>query len=182
MGEDVLQDQKDVAGARLGFRGVSAPEEALYRRLLNEVRDDGGARCVQPREEDLADRLVELGLAVRSGVGGLRAAGPARAVDQLIDRRLNRHREELEQTVQAHGVVESLVTEMASLPTSSDDAQPVKQLEGLTAVREAIDELTFFARSEKLTVNPVGVLASESIEMSRPLDLRGARRSGSSSL
>ncbi|MFF3173215.1 hypothetical protein ACFVQ0_11370 [Streptomyces sp. NPDC057900] len=36
--------------------------------------------------------------------------------------------------------------------------------------------MTFFARTENLTTNPVGVLSPESIEISRPVDLRILRR------
>ncbi|MFI0819785.1 helix-turn-helix transcriptional regulator [Streptomyces sp. NPDC021098] len=177
MSETIHTDQEDAAGTCLGILGVSAAEEALYRRLLRSGNGCMSATCLVSGEEVLADRLVELGVAVRGGLaGGVRAVGPARAVDQLIDDRLRRLRGELEATVAATGVVESLISEMAGSHSSPVDVPPVQQLKGVAAVREAIDELTFFARSENLTVNPIGVLTPESIEVSRPMDLRVLRR------
>ncbi|MFJ8541625.1 helix-turn-helix transcriptional regulator [Streptomyces sp. NPDC093586] len=164
----------------LGFLGVTESEETLYRRLLRQGVSDDHARAAARAGTDAeaTDRLVELGLAVRTHTGVLRPVTPARAVEHLVDHRLDALREELEQTVRTSGVVESLQRERAAAPVRRppEETPPVQQIEGMEAVRAVIDELTFFARSESLTTNPTGIISPESADFSRPIDLRVLRR------
>ncbi|MGW8500105.1 helix-turn-helix transcriptional regulator [Streptomyces sp. CLCI03] len=174
-------------GNLLAFLGVNEEEERLYRTLLRrESRGptpdsqgpDPDAHAAS--EEPGLERLVVLGLATRNSQGAFRPVPPPRAVDALIDGRLRRLREDLESEAARHSVIESLFRERWTAEpaprTSSDDEQMITQLHGIEAVREAIDRLTFFARAEVLTTEPVGVISEESIAVSRPINMRLLRR------
>lgn len=154
----------------LGFLGVSPDEERFYRAVL---RDREGAGEHEPV---VVTRMLELGVVVRTPAGGLRPLSPKRAVERLIEHRLGQIQDDLEETGRRAGVVDSLSAEADPARTTTYDNPAIRQIEGLEAVRSAIDEMTFFAHTENLTTNPVGVLSTESIEVSRPIDLRILRR------
>ncbi len=185
----------------LEFLGVSEREDHLYRALLRREstrppagpperpaaeHPDTESQDPEPQDPDLRDpdldRLVTLGLASRASNGVVRPVPPPRAVDALIDGRLRALREELEGEVTQRAVLESLFRERrAATPspragTGSENNQMITHLYGIDAVREAIDELTFFARSEDLTTHPRGVMSPESIAVSRPINMRLLRR------
>lgn len=174
-------------GDLLAFLGVHEEEERLYRSLLRRESRQSAPDSQGPdpdahaaSEEPILDRLVVLGLATRNAQGAFRPVPPPRAVDALIDGRLRRLREDLESEAARHSVIESLFRERwTAEPTpraSSDDDQMITQLHGIEAVREAIDRLTFFARAEVLTTEPMGVISEESIAVSRPINMRLLRR------
>lgn len=186
----------------LEFLGVSEREDHLYRSLLrresvhpatgptasspegqSEGQSEGEPEEGKPDgefEESDLDRLVTLGLATRASNGVVRPVPPPRAVDALIEGRLRTLREDLESEVARRVVLESLFRERRSATPSPRagvaDGQMITQLHGIDAVREAIDELTFFARSEDLTTEPSGVMSPESIAVSRPINMRLLRR------
>ncbi|MFD3517789.1 LuxR C-terminal-related transcriptional regulator [Streptomyces sp. NPDC058657] len=175
-------------GHLLGFLGVSEREDHVYRALLRcEALHPATGRGApdsespgSPTEAELS-RLVALGLATRGAAGVVRPVPPPRAVDALIEGRLRILRDELESAVVRHDVLESLFEERRPSPSSprteaGDGKQTVIPLHGIDAVREIIDELTFFARSEDLTTDPVGVMSAESIALSRPINMRLLRR------
>lgn len=167
-----------MAQPRLDFLGVARDEEGLYRRLLRQGVGDDPDQVAAETHTETADRLVELGLATRTHAGALRPVAPARAVEHLIDHRLDALQAELELTARSNGIVESLQQERetAPAPRPPEEAPTVQQIEGLEAVRAVIDELTFFARTESLTTNPTGIISPESADFSRPIDLRILRR------
>ncbi|MFD0374235.1 LuxR C-terminal-related transcriptional regulator [Streptomyces sp. NPDC127112] len=177
-------------GNLLALLGVGEEEERLYRALLRrESSPASGSRDFGCAERDTAsgesaalDRLVALGLATRDSHDSVRPVPPPRAVDALVDGRLRRLREELEREVVRQGIVESLFLERLAAITPPAPAgaaggiRTITQLHGVEAVREAIDELTFFARTEDLTTEPTGVLTEESIAVSHPINMRLLRR------
>ncbi len=160
-----------MATPSLEFLGVTGDEESSYRRLLRQGTAAG-------QECEHSDRLTALGLATRTPSGVLHPVAPARAVEGLIQAQLARLHEQLDQLVQADGIVDSLLKEReaAVMSTVAEDAPAVQQIVGMEAVRAVIDELTFFTRTENLTTNPVGLLSPESVTFSRPLDFRVLRR------
>lgn len=173
-------------GNLLAFLGVNDEEERLYRALLR--RDSSASGSWEPGEDEATpseqsalDRLVALGLATRNTHGAIRPVPPPRAVDALIDGRLRRLREDLESEATRHAVIESLFRERLTAAPSpradtDDHSRMITQLHGIEAVREAIDELTFFARTEDLTTEPMGRLTEESIAVSHPINMRLLRR------
>ncbi|MGW4158334.1 helix-turn-helix transcriptional regulator [Streptomyces sp. NPDC004788] len=155
----------------LGFLGVSTEEERFYRALLRGDTDPGGD------VPEAAARVLELGIVMRTRTGGLRPLPPQCAVERLIEYRLGQLQHDLQETARRMGLAGSLSLEQEPVTAPVANGNPaVQQIEGLEAVRTVIDELTFFARTENMTTNPVGVLTPESIEVSRPIDLRILRR------
>ncbi|MDQ0684926.1 DNA-binding CsgD family transcriptional regulator [Streptomyces achromogenes] len=173
-------------GNLLAFLGVNDEEERLYRALLRRDSsasgsEESGRDEPTSSEQSALDGLVALGLATRNTHGAIRPVPPPRAVDTLIDGRLRRLREDLESEAARHSVIESLFRERLTAAPSpradtDDHSRMITQLHGIEAVREAIDELTFFARTEDLTTEPTGRLTEESIAVSHPINMRLLRR------
>ncbi|MEU8887047.1 helix-turn-helix transcriptional regulator [Streptomyces sp. NPDC048442] len=155
----------------LEFLGIAPEDEDSYRLLL---------RAGNGVPEEAGTHLVELGLATTTPDGGLRPVPPAKVVERLVERRLARTQDELEDEVARSGIVDSLLGERAATPQESTLAErggsSVQRLESVEEIRAAIDELTFFTRSENLTTQPGGVLRPQNIVNSRPNDMRVLRR------
>ncbi|MCP3760287.1 helix-turn-helix transcriptional regulator [Streptomyces sp. TBY4] len=170
--------------ADLAFLDIDPEDERFYRVLLRS----GGADPEQlVRHADLDEEAVRvlrqrataLGLAAMTE-GLLRPVSPAKAVQHLIDARISRIRQELETKAAADAIVASLLAERDAATTSDAiagaDRPSMERLMGIEQVRAAIDELTFFTRSESMTTWPSGVMRPEIIETSRPADARILRR------
>ncbi|CAL9525575.1 helix-turn-helix transcriptional regulator [Streptomyces sp. Tu 3180] len=176
----------------LQFLGVAPRDEELYRFLLrtggaepDELNgpaghEDGSAGTARDTEA-ACRRLTGLGLAVESMNGVLRPVPPAKAVERLVELRVKQLQDELEETVGRTGIVDSLLAERESgaqrgAALAERGGAPIRHLEGLEEVRAAIDELTFFTRTESLTTYPRGTLSPQGIANSRAMDLRILRR------
>ncbi|MFE9649603.1 helix-turn-helix transcriptional regulator [Streptomyces sp. NPDC006365] len=159
--------------------GVSASEEDIYRHFLRNPdtpADDIHLRLhIEPDTARLClDRLHELGLLHPTGTDGLISpTDPEVALARLVDVRLHALHQELQRVTRSRHVVDGL---RAELGARSPSPQGIEQLEGLTEIRDRIDDLAFFARDEILSVEPYSKLSPENIERSRPLDLRCLRR------
>ncbi|MEU0524348.1 helix-turn-helix transcriptional regulator [Streptomyces niveus] len=159
--------------------GVSPAEEEIYRHFLRnpDTSADDIHLLVHTEQDDARrslDRLRELGLLhPDSSHECVSPADPGVALARLTDARLNALHEELRRVMQARDLVDGLRAEQGSrLPP----VQGIEQLEGLSEIRNRIDDLAFFARDEILSVEPYTRLSAENIERSRPLDLRCLRR------
>ncbi|GAB6916407.1 helix-turn-helix transcriptional regulator [Streptomyces drozdowiczii] len=173
------------------FLGVSPDEEEMYRLLLRRggfSRTDLERHLQQDaREGDAPDaqttyqHMIDLGLATETPGGLLAPVSPAKAVEALIEGKVGRRRAELESEAANSGIVDSLLGEHEkSLDASAQPDQTggttTRHIEGMAAVRAAIDELTFFTRTESLTTSPTGVLSQENISHARVMDSRILRR------
>ncbi|MFE3252025.1 helix-turn-helix transcriptional regulator [Streptomyces sp. NPDC059209] len=159
--------------------GVSPAEEEMYRHFLRnpDTSADDIHLLVHTEQDDAKrslERLRELGLLhPDSSIECVSPADPGVALARLTDARLNALHEELRRVMQARDLVDGLRAEQGSrLPP----VQGIEQLEGLSEIRNRIDDLAFFARDEILSVEPYTKLSAENIERSRPLDLRCLRR------
>lgn len=159
--------------------GVSPAEEEMYRHFLRnpDTSADDIHLLVHTEQDDARrslERLRELGLLhPDSSIECVSPADPGVALARLTDARLNALHEELRRVMQARDLVDGLRAEQGSrLPP----VQGIEQLEGLSEIRNRIDDLAFFARDEILSVEPYTKLSAENIERSRPLDLRCLRR------
>ncbi|WP_405617077.1 helix-turn-helix transcriptional regulator [Streptomyces sp. NBC_01511] len=159
--------------------GVSPTEEEIYRHFLRnpDTSADDIHLLVHTARDDARrglDRLRELGLLhPDSSHRCVSPADPGVALGRLTDARLNALHEELRRLMQARDLVDGLRAEQGSrLPP----VRGIEQLEGLSEIRNRIDDLAFFARDEILSVEPYTKLSPENIERSRPLDLRCLRR------
>ncbi|KUL41679.1 response regulator transcription factor [Streptomyces regalis] len=169
--------------AGLELLGVAVGDEELYRLLLRrgqlDRRDLAAHPAAEGRDmEEVCKRLTELGLVRETAGGLLRPVSPAKAVEGLVAAETERLRQEVEEAVAASGVVPSLMAEQEAHGTGQlmTPGETIRHIEGLEAVRAAIDELTFFTWTESLTTNPKGVISEEGIAHARPLDERILRR------
>ncbi|MEO9236787.1 MAG: hypothetical protein ABI418_01720, partial [Jatrophihabitantaceae bacterium] len=183
--------------------GITADLERLYRALLaNSARETrtadpaatGSATAGQPtyRAEDLAselgqpleqvqagcDQLVELGVLKRdpAAATGLVVPKPAAALGQLIERceddLLRRYRRASE----TRSVISELDLIFSATAEREPDDNGVERVEDVHAIRERLEELSFFTRTSVYAIQPGGPQSRESLEASRPLDQRGIRR------
>lgn len=162
----------------LGPLGISPDQETAYRVLLdhgwtdlNELSVRTGLASVHL--QNCLDVLGERGL-IQVGANGLTIPDPRVAVGALIE-----HAED--SLMAQYRRVSSLRTELGRFAPApegprADGHSDIERLTSVEAVRTRISELAFFARSSVLAIHPGGPQSVASIEASRPLDRRAARR------
>ncbi|MGI8665743.1 MAG: hypothetical protein ACR2N4_06915 [Jatrophihabitans sp.] len=163
--------------------GFSAEQELLYRALLRSPTSTAEQLAADtnlalgPLLQDCG-RLIELGVLKRdaSSTSGFVVPKPAAALGQLIeqceDDLLRRHRRIAD--------TRFIIAELELLYTEPVKREPedhgVERVEDVHAIRERLEELSFFTRTCVYSVQPGGPQSRESLEASRPLDQRGIRR------
>lgn len=162
--------------------GFSAQDELIYRALLRnpaltaaELADAHGID--ESAVADSCATLVEHGVLKhdRSGSGFI-VPQPAAAIGQLIEQR----EEELLKLYRRTSDSRFMIQELEALYRKPEPVEPadqgVERLTGLEAIRDRIEELSFFTRTSVFSIQPGGPQSRESLEASRPLDQRGIRR------
>jgi sugar-specific transcriptional regulator TrmB/DNA-binding CsgD family transcriptional regulator len=160
----------------LGFTGE---QEKVYLALLAAPRSDLASLGRQARldEEELRkvlDTLCEFGV-IRITSAGVSVLDPMVGLGRLI--------EQIEDELMAsYRLFSGLRAEVSVLQASfvralaATDEPEIQRVEGPKAVRERITELSFFARDYVCAIHPGGPQSLESLEASRPLDMRAIRR------
>jgi len=160
--------------------GFTAREESIYRSLLRNKSADVAQLAAEHGIPEAAAaeacaRLVELGV-LKQKESGFAVPRPTAAISQLVERReeelLRQYRRASDSRL-VIGELELLYAEPA--PTDPAD-QGVERLTGLQAIRDRLEELSFFTRTSVFSIQPGGPQSLESLEASRPLDQRGMRR------
>lgn len=112
------------------------------------------------------ERLCQLGLLRRDGLSPsarLTPADPEPALARLMDQRMHELHEELLRVTRTRRLIDALRAEMnvrppppprAHAPSPSPSPRGVEQVSELAQIRDRIDDLTFFARHEILSVEP----------------------------
>ncbi|MFK4191882.1 MULTISPECIES: helix-turn-helix transcriptional regulator [Streptomyces] len=159
--------------------GLTAAEEELYRHLLRNPGVELDEAHVLLRQEPLTldaavRRLRELNV-IREDDGKAWPHKPDLVVNRLAQQRLEEFYSTIRTLSDLKPIVDSLTRDARDQGPKSEHA-PVERLMGLSAIRERLDELAFFARTEVLASEPYDALTLENIEHSRPLDLRCLRR------
>jgi len=162
--------------------GFTDTEELIYRALLRNpalsIETLADRHRLPPGEVERAcGRLFELGVLKRDRGGpGFVVPRPAVAVGQLIEHR----EEELLRQYRRASESRSVIGELELLHGQLAEAEPtdhgVERLDDLDAIRDRLEELSFFTRSSVYSIQPGGPQSRESLEASRPLDQRGIRR------
>jgi sugar-specific transcriptional regulator TrmB len=166
--------------AELGF---TAEHELLYRSLLRDPASTPDELARQHGLEPATARvicaeLVALGVLrnERSGSSGFIVAQPAAGIGQLIERR----EDELLRQYRRVSQCRYLIDELNLLYRRPREDEPqdsgVEQVEDVQAIRDRLEELSFFTRTSVYSIQPGGPQSRESLEASRPLDQRGIRR------
>ncbi|MDV9187371.1 helix-turn-helix transcriptional regulator [Streptomyces sp. SR27] len=159
--------------------GLTAAEEEIYRHLLRNPGvelDDVHVLVRQDRlvSEAAVRRLRELQV-IREGDGKAWPHKPELVVNRLAQQRLDEFYSTIRTLSDLNPLVDALRREAHDRGSNSEQA-PMERLMGLSAIRERLDELAFFARTEVLSSEPYTALTPENIERSRELDLRCLRR------
>jgi len=162
----------------LSVLGFSDLEATVYRALLADPGADLRSLAERTGTDDEAlrtvlDTLSDRGI-ITIDAGGLHVPDPEIALGALIERLEDRLMEQYRRVSAARSKVAGLRLEVASRAPAGD--VEVERLEGLDAVRNRIAELSFFARTSVKAIHPGGPQSAASIEASRPLDRRAARR------
>jgi len=163
--------------------GFTAEQERLYRSLLEhpDVDRDELAALTGLNPDAVArgiDELIELGVAKAGSASptGLAMANPAMVIGQLIERREDDLMRQHRRVSDTRSELATLAASYVAAPKPSSDNHGVERLDDLAEIRERLEELSFFTRTSVYSVQPGGPQSKESLDASRPLDLRGLRR------
>jgi DNA-binding CsgD family transcriptional regulator/sugar-specific transcriptional regulator TrmB len=166
--------------AELGF---TAEQELLYRSLLRNPAStlDELARQhgLDPATARVAcAELVALGVLrhERAEGSGFIVTQPAAAIGQLIERREDELLRQYRRASQSRYLIDELNLLYNQPPETEPEDSGVERVEDVHAIRDRLEELSFFTRSSVYSIQPGGPQSRESLEASRPLDQRGIRR------
>ncbi|MEU8511103.1 helix-turn-helix transcriptional regulator [Kitasatospora sp. NPDC048722] len=166
-------------GNALAVLGLSAQEEAVYRLLLRSPgiglaviahacgADEDGAAAAVDRLRDLG---VVRGATDRSAFSGV---DPATAVDRLARLRIHGLQGEIRQVASSRHLIDALTEDQQAGQRAA--VNELQQVEGLDQVIACVDELSFFAREERLTTHP-GPILTAALDAVRSSDLKYLRR------
>lgn len=160
--------------------GLTAAQESCYRYFLRHPGSEpDDVHLILHLEADevvaVIAELVKRGLLLGDPERrALRAERPATVISRLTDERL----EHVHAQIALLGHTHALQAELDLLGGAQESLRITAELvPTVEAVRERLQDLSFFARSEIMSLEPYERLTPENIEHSRPLDLRCLRRS-----
>ncbi|MFE3498875.1 helix-turn-helix transcriptional regulator [Kitasatospora sp. NPDC059160] len=173
-----------VEGNALAVLGVSAREESVYRLLLRSPGIGIAAIALACGLDHDAARaavtgLRELGLATAvRGRTAFDGVDPQAAVERLARRRLDGLQDEIRRVVSARHLVDGLLEDQRAGRQGAGRqgaSGELRYVEGIDQVIACVDELSFFAREERLTTHP-GPIISAALDAVRASDLKYLRR------
>ncbi|MFI1104623.1 helix-turn-helix transcriptional regulator [Streptomyces melanogenes] len=166
-------------GNALAVLGLSSQEEAVYRLLL---RSPGVGLTViahvcgtsQDDAQTALARLRDLGV-VRAATDRSTFSGvdPATAVDRLARLRIHGLQGEIRQVASSRHLIDTLTEDQQACQRAA--ISELQQVDGLDQVIACVDELSFFAREERLTTHP-GPILTGAFDAVRTSDLKYLRR------
>jgi sugar-specific transcriptional regulator TrmB/DNA-binding CsgD family transcriptional regulator len=181
---DTVSQQTDKAGLMgLADLGFSSEQEFLYRGLLqdptstpSELAQRHGLSLLAVHEA--LDGLVTLGVLKpeRSEASGFIVCEPTVAIGQLIERREDDLLRQYRRASQSRYLIEELKSLYRQPEAQVPENEAVERLEDMQAIRDRLEELSFYTRTSVYSIQPGGPQSRESLEASRPLDQRGIRR------
>ncbi|KKZ71495.1 hypothetical protein [Streptomyces showdoensis] len=165
-------------GNTLALLGVSAGEEAVYRATLRTPGigiAEVAVACGIDRESagSVLGRLQDLGMVTTADQRTFSGADPVSVVDRLARSRIHGLQGEIRRVASSRHLVESLIADRRT--GRRGQVVELQHVEGLDQVASCVDELSFFAREERLTTYPGPILAAE-FETVRASDLKYLRR------
>ncbi|MER5639345.1 helix-turn-helix transcriptional regulator [Kitasatospora sp. NPDC002227] len=169
-----------MAPTDLSHLGVSAEEERVYRAMLRAPGTGPEALALDTALEEkelrnLLGCLLDREMVKFDDLGQLRAVDPLVVLERLIETRLARLQEELQQVLSSRHATGALLAEQQEGQRNSA-SDSIERVEGIENIRTRIDELAFFAHHEVLSVLPGGPLSAAAIGATREADLRALRR------
>ncbi|MBD0695470.1 response regulator transcription factor [Streptomyces sp. CBMA123] len=163
----------------LAVLGLSAREETVYRLLLRSpgIGLAAIAHLCGTDQDDAAatvDRLRDLGVVrATSGLSAFSGVDPTTAVDRLARLRIHGLQGEIRQVAASRHLIDTLTEDQQAGRHAA--VSELQQVEGLDQVIASVDELSFFAREERLTTHP-GPILTAALDAIRTSDLQYLRR------
>ena len=159
--------------------GVGIEVERVYRLLLRLGRATSDQLLLttslpSSTVDDALTQLHALGFVQWEGREHIAAVDPGVCVERLIEEQLASLRSVVRRVEAVRTSVHALRQEASTHAQQS--APDFERIVGGAAVWARLDELSFFARQEVLTIHPSAPWEPEYIEAARPLDLRCVRR------
>jgi len=160
--------------------GFTAFQERLYLMLLPDPDTDlvRLAEQLQATDDELRaglDALADLSV-IRFGPAGIVVPHPSLVLGRLIERREDALMSDYRRVSDVRSEIAGLEGGYGSATSGPADAPTIERVEGMEAVRDRIEELSFFSRVSLDSIQPGGPQSRQAIEASRPLDSRAARR------
>jgi sugar-specific transcriptional regulator TrmB/DNA-binding CsgD family transcriptional regulator len=160
--------------------GLDETAERAYRHCLRDktMTATGLAEALHVDRAETAGivrELVRLGLVRQVDAQTFEGLDPSIALENLISLEIARLREQA-------GRLDACRSRIGSLSEDFTAAAPrgtrpeVQHIQGPDRVREKLDELSFFARTEIMGLRPSGPWSPATISAARPVDLRCLRR------
>jgi sugar-specific transcriptional regulator TrmB/DNA-binding CsgD family transcriptional regulator len=160
--------------------GFSPLQERIYLHLvrrpattLEALPEVVGAEPIEVRAA--LDHLIDVGV-LRLGPDGLVVLRPSFALGKLIERIEDEIMTRYRQVADVRSEVATLEAAYSEDPVGPADSPMIERIEEISAVRERVEELSFFTRESLDSIQPGGPQSREAIEASRPLDQRALRR------
>ncbi|MEV0451552.1 helix-turn-helix transcriptional regulator [Streptomyces sp. NPDC050600] len=165
-------------GNTLAPLGVSAGEEAVYRMTLRSPGIGIAAiaqGCGIDEETAVAvlGRLRNLGMVATADRLTFNGADPASVVDRLARSRIQGLQGEIRRVASSRHLVESLAEDRRT--GTWGQLTELERVEGLDQVLACVDELSYFAREERLTTHP-GPILTGALDAVRSSDLKYLHR------
>lgn len=167
--------------ADLRILGLTSNAVTIYRFLLaapGGTYPEAVVAVLHLDRETLDEALTllqDLRLIRISDDGRLRTADPAVGIERLISGRLAELSDASYRVAAARLAIPALQQAQHVSPVV-EPPQDIEMITELTAIRERIDDLAFFARHEVCSLQPDGALTAAMLESARPLDMRCLRR------
>ncbi|MEU3750912.1 MULTISPECIES: response regulator transcription factor [Streptomyces] len=167
-----------VEGNTLAPLGVSAGEEAVYRATLRSPGIGIAAIALECGIDHQSagaalGRLRDLGMVATADQHTFSGADPASVVDRLTRMRIHGLQGEIRRVASSRHLVDSLVEDRRI--GKRGQVTELQYVEGLDQVVACVDELSFFAREERLTTHP-GPILTAAFDAVRGSDLKCLRR------
>ncbi|MFB7411884.1 helix-turn-helix transcriptional regulator [Streptomyces sp. NPDC056202] len=165
-------------GNALAPLGVNAGEEAVYRATLRApgsgIASIALACGMDQRSAGTAlGRLQGLGMVTTADRRTFSGTDPASVVDRLARARIHELQGRIRRVASSRHLVDSLIADRRN--GRRNRPQELELVEGLDQVGFRCDELSFFAREERLTTHP-GPILTATVDTVRATDLKYLRR------
>ena len=160
--------------------GFTPSQESIYRML---IADASMTPALLAKQLQLDVRVVRADLTALRDFGVIRiddgligVPHPSMAIGRLIEKLEDELMARYRQVSDTRSQLAQFEAAIAERGSDSASDNGVERVEELSAVRDRIEELAFFARKSVLSIQPGGPHSKEALAASRPLDLRAARR------
>jgi DNA-binding NarL/FixJ family response regulator len=167
----------------LGNLGIRPEHARLYIALMERPASDVESLATLAHTDEATARD---GLALLVGIrlariddskpAGVAPLNPAFALNRLVEQREEEIIARYRQIAETRAEIAPLAVLYSQSGPEDNEALQVERIDGVEAVRDKLDELSFFARTSILSIQLGGPQSRAALEASRSLDERAAAR------